>query len=94
MSTEQNKLTARQFFLAQDRLKGPLDPAIVASSYTANIGSNPTMDRAGHSGFGVAFYQGFPDIYHTIDDVIGEGDKVVVRFTLRGTHQGDFMGIP
>jgi predicted ester cyclase len=29
-----------------------------------------------------------------VEDLIAEGDKVVVRGTLRGTHQGDFMGIP
>ncbi|MBA2477733.1 MAG: ester cyclase [Actinomycetota bacterium] len=30
----------------------------------------------------------------TIDDVIAEEDKVVVRWTNRGTHVGDFAGIP
>lgn len=94
MSTEQNKSIARRFFMEQDRRKGPLDPEIVAADYVARIGSNPPMDIVGHSGFGVMFYQGFPDIYHTIDEVIAEGDKVVVRFTLRGVHTGDFMGIP
>ena len=94
MSTEHNKAMARQFFLAQDQRKGPLDPGIVAADYIARIGSNPPMDIAGHSGFGAMFYQGFPDIYHTIDDVIAEGDQVTVRFTLRGAHTGDFMGIP
>lgn len=94
MSTEHNKSTARAFFMAQDQNKGPLDPDIVSTDYMAQIGSNPSMDLAGHSGFGAAFYQGFPDIYHTIDDVIGEDDRAAVRFTLRGTHTGDFMGIP
>ena len=36
----------------------------------------------------------FPDLHETIDDLIAEGDKVVERFTLHGTHQGDFMGVP
>src|SRR5215212_9837861 len=31
----------------------------------------------------------FPDITVTIEDVIAEGDKVVTRVTLRGTHQGE-----
>jgi predicted ester cyclase len=94
MSIAQNKQIACSFFAAQDRLKGPLDPAIVAEDYIGVIGSNPPMNVAGHSGFGVMFYQGFPDIYHTIDEVIAEGDEVVVRFTLRGVQHGDFMGIP
>jgi predicted ester cyclase len=36
----------------------------------------------------------FSDARVTIDDVVAEGDKVAVRFTLRGTHTGDLMGIP
>lgn len=94
MSIERNKAIARQFFMQQDRRNGPLAPEIVAPDYVARIGSNPPMDMAGHSGFGAMFYQGFPDLYHTIDDVIAEGDKAVVRFTLRGRQTADFMGIP
>jgi predicted ester cyclase len=36
----------------------------------------------------------FPDARFTVDEMIGEGDKVAVRVTLRGTHQGSFMGRP
>jgi steroid delta-isomerase-like uncharacterized protein len=30
----------------------------------------------------------------TIDDILAEGDKVIARFTARGTHKGEFMGLP
>ena len=30
----------------------------------------------------------------TLDDLIGEGDRVAVRWTNHGTHQGDFLGMP
>jgi hypothetical protein len=36
----------------------------------------------------------FPDNRHEVDDVIAGGDKVVLRCTLTGTHEGPFMGIP
>ena len=36
----------------------------------------------------------FPDLHFTIDDLVAEGDKVVWRFTSKGTHQGNFMGLP
>ncbi len=36
----------------------------------------------------------FPDIQTTIEDLIAEGDKVVKRYTIRGTHRGEFQGIP
>jgi predicted ester cyclase len=37
-------------------------------------------------------FEGFPDVHATIDDLIGEGDKVVGRVTLSGTHRGPFAG--
>ena len=37
---------------------------------------------------------GFPDFHAVVEDVIAEGDKVAVRFTFHGTHQGEFMDIP
>src|ERR1044071_5153845 len=37
---------------------------------------------------------GFPDYQTRIDDLIAEGDKVVARITMVGTHTGSFMGIP
>ncbi len=37
---------------------------------------------------------GFPDYQTTIEDLIAEGDKVVARITMTGTHTGDFIGIP
>ncbi len=35
----------------------------------------------------------FPDLQFTVEDMVAEGDKVVYRYTVRGTHLGDFMGI-
>ncbi len=35
---------------------------------------------------------GFPDLRVTIDDLIAEGDKVVIRTTWQGTHQGTYAG--
>jgi steroid delta-isomerase-like uncharacterized protein len=36
----------------------------------------------------------FPDFHVTIDDLIAEGDKVVLRATTRGTHKGELLGMP
>jgi len=37
---------------------------------------------------------GFPDIQWTLEETISEGDRIAARFTMRGTHRGDFMGVP
>jgi steroid delta-isomerase-like uncharacterized protein len=38
--------------------------------------------------------RGLPDLHITIEDLIAEGDKVVSRNTVTGTHQGEYMGLP
>jgi predicted ester cyclase len=35
----------------------------------------------------------YPDLHVTIEDVIAEGDKVVCRNVVTGTHQGEYMGL-
>ena len=42
----------------------------------------------------IQYFDAFPDLHATIDDMFVEGDKAVVRYTLTGTHKGAFMGIP
>lgn len=94
MSTAEIKSIGPRFFKEQDRLKGGPADELCAPNYTAHIGGNPPMNLEGHKQFARIFYAAFPDLGHTIDDTITEGDKVVVRFTARGTHTGNFMGIP
>jgi len=36
----------------------------------------------------------YPDLYVTVEDVIAEGDRVVARNSVTGTHLGEYMGIP
>jgi steroid delta-isomerase-like uncharacterized protein len=51
----------------------------------------------GPRGYGAAvtdYRAAFPDLHTTLEDVLVDGDRVVVRGTDRGTHRGDFMGIP
>jgi steroid delta-isomerase-like uncharacterized protein len=39
-------------------------------------------------------HRAFPDLHITVEDVIAEGDKVVSRNSVTGTHEGEYMGIP
>lgn len=39
------------------------------------------------------FYGAFPDFTHTIEDIFGVGNRVVLRAIDRGTHKSEFMGI-
>jgi steroid delta-isomerase-like uncharacterized protein len=40
------------------------------------------------------FLAGYPDLQWTIDDLIAEEDKVVARWTMSGTHKGEYLGVP
>ncbi|MFD8388093.1 ester cyclase [Streptomyces sp. NPDC059680] len=39
-------------------------------------------------------FRAFPDLYVTVEDVIAEGDRVVARNTVTGTHRGEYRGMP
>src|SRR5262245_22503300 len=42
----------------------------------------------------VRLLRAYPDLHITVEDVIEEGDKVVMRNTITGTHRGEHMGLP
>jgi steroid delta-isomerase-like uncharacterized protein len=48
----------------------------------------------GYKGAVAAIRDAFPDLRLTLEDILGEGDKVAFRYTMEGTHRGDFMGMP
>jgi predicted ester cyclase len=71
-----------------------LDDVVAPNVVRHDLGGRP--DIVGLQGiklFVTAIRTAFPDIELTIEDVIAEGDKVVVRYTARGTHKGVFQGI-
>lgn len=51
-------------------------------------------DREGVKKIFGMFRAAFPDLTFTPESLIAEGDLVAARVTIRGTHQGEFMGIP
>jgi|SRR5829696_1362751 len=51
-------------------------------------------DRQGLHDFVKQIRSAFPDLETRIDEAILEGDQMAIRSTVRGTHEGDFMGIP
>lgn len=55
---------------------------------------NLPSNREGLKGYVSMWQNAFPDIRGQAEDVIAEGDKVVLRWDFRGTNKGEFMGIP
>ena len=54
--------------------------------------SQPIKGPSGYRPFYEVFRQAFPNIRIDIEDMIAEGDKVAARCSVRGKHEGDFMG--
>lgn len=51
------------------------------------------IGREGLKELVIAWRMGFPDLREDVQDLIAEGDKVVARYALHGTHKGEFLGI-
>jgi steroid delta-isomerase-like uncharacterized protein len=87
MSTEENKDLARHSW----ELVRNWD--ILDEVYAADlVWHEPDQDVRGIEEarqFVSMYLSAFPDLHATVEDVIAEGDKVVTRWTIRGTHQGE-----
>jgi predicted ester cyclase len=92
VSAQAHHELGRRFFESQDRLKAGPDASLCAPTYRAHVAGNPPMTLDDHQAFVGAFYAAFPDLAHTVQETIADDSTVVVRFTIRGTHRGEFMG--
>ena len=41
-----------------------------------------------------SYFQSFPDLHSSVEELIAEGDRVFCRSTMTGTHDGEYKGIP
>jgi predicted ester cyclase len=97
MSPEENKRTVRRIYdeLWNERRLEVADEVIAEGSVNFDTGLAPTpFDPEDMKSTVRMITAAFPDNHHAVEEVIAEGDAVVVRCTLSGTHEGQFMGIP
>jgi predicted ester cyclase len=84
-----NKATVREFFGAIERRDFKAFDLIVVENYAHNIQDMP-MGRESLKSYFSALCKSIPDLTMPILDLISEGDTVMVRNRVRGTHLGDF----
>jgi steroid delta-isomerase-like uncharacterized protein len=96
MSTEENKAVVRRIYEEMSKGKEAAIAATEDLCAPAYVWHGPfgDMDMAAMKQFVPAWYTAFPDSHAAVEDLIAEGDKVVQRYTVRATHQGEFMGVP
>lgn len=97
MSTETNKAICRRMLeQLYDEQRVDLVQEFLAEDLVQHIAGGPPVPPGLESFKEVLIMAlaAFPDIQFTYDDEIAEGDKVVFRWTMTATHQGEFMGVP
>ncbi len=97
MSVEENKATFRRYVeevWKEERLD--IVDEVFAEKYLSHQSDGSVLERGPEDvkKFVVEYRSAFSDIENVVEDMIGEDDKVVTRWTLRATHTGDFRGIP
>ena len=91
---EANKECVREFFR---RIWNEGDEAAIDEFIAAEAAGNDPDFGIGREGFRQQWRQwrdAFPDLHFQVEELVAEGDTVVSRWTLTGTHRGEFMGIP
>ena len=100
MSTKENKEAVRQGMKEWNEFGGDVAkmrswyykwyaPGFIAHDLSqGDMNLQQTIQHTGR------LMSAFPDINFTIDDMVAEGDKVVVRYTWQGTHKGTVRGMP
>ncbi len=87
VSAEENKALARRAWEAVD------NPDLLEEVYAPDVvWHEPDQELRGleqAKQFVTTYKTAFPDLNVTVEDQIAEGDKVVTRVTIRGTHQGE-----
>jgi steroid delta-isomerase-like uncharacterized protein len=96
MSIEENKALARRWL---EEVWNKVNLATVDKLCTANFTFNyaapgVSNDREGYRQTVIMLTSGVSDLKITLEDIVAEGDKVVVRWKGISKHTGDFMGIP
>ena len=99
MNREQNKAIVLRYYeeIFERRRLAVIDE-IFASGYVNHqridpYGTDEVRGPEGLKRLATEFFSAFPDHHTAVDDIIAEGDKVVTRWTTRGTHQGYLFGI-
>jgi len=94
VSSRQNKAVIDKVLVLIDERN--LDEAfeLYALDYIYHGPTGDIRGRDGIRGLWEEFLDGFPDLKSTVLDTISEGNKVVLRWRIEGTHTREFLGVP
>jgi steroid delta-isomerase-like uncharacterized protein len=96
MAAEENREIVRRFWGVWEEGNLGLVDELVAPDY---VNHSPGMPNQPEGPEGVKavvsmFWAGMPNLRVVIEDMIAEGDKVMMRYKIEGTHEGELFGVP
>ncbi|WP_029112278.1 ester cyclase [Mycobacterium sp. URHB0044] len=96
MPLESSEAVMKRFVEFINTADEQLAGQVIASDavFYAPTHAEPLRGPGGYLELLAVLRNGFPDIHWTVEETIAEGNRIAARFTMRGTHQGDFFGIP
>ena len=96
MATKENKNTVLRFWQEVfNRRKLELIDSLFADDYVYHgAAGQDVRGREGLKQFLSVYFNAFPDLHAEVEDVFGEGDKILSRAMCQGTHKGSLMGMP
>ena len=95
MSVEENKAIVRRYLdEAWNKKNVNILDELMAPNYARYLpGQDKPLDREGQKKRIAGFHTAMPDLAFHVEDLFAEGDRVVFRLIIRGTHQGAFLGV-
>jgi len=96
MPLDNKSIVRRLYEEAWNKRKLEMASQLISPSHALHgpLYTGPAIGPEVYKGQVAIFVAGFPDLRFEIEDTVAEQDKVVVCWTLSGTHKGEFMGVP
>jgi steroid delta-isomerase-like uncharacterized protein len=96
MATQENKEIVLRFWqeVFNGRKLEEIDKYFAEDYVYHGAAGQDIRGREGLKQFLSVYFKAFPDLHAEVEDIFGEGDKVLSRAWCRGTHKGDLMGMP
>ena len=93
---EVHKAAMKRFETMINTADSNIAKELVADNAAFYTPASPTPLYGGEGYLSVVHWmrQSFPDVHWKLEDMVAEGNVVAVRWTLSGTHEGEFMGMP
>ena len=96
MSEEENNAVIRRWIEAYNERDWQAEAEVLAPGFVAHVSAapGPLEGLEAWRQFSGPFAEAFPDLRLTVEDIAAEGETVAARVAFRGTHRGEFQGIP